>query len=88
MTELLLATPSAPPITIDLPAAVAAAAWVVTGLLGVMAIMAGAVLWFLRRELANNDAAHREFRSKLDKLLEGDVVWVRDLQERLRGRVE
>ena len=77
------------PITIDLPAAVSAAAWTATGLLGVIALLAGAVAWFLRRELANNDKAHTELRgdiktveSDVKKLLGGDVAWIEALMER------
>ncbi len=64
MTSLLIATAAAPPITIGLPAAVSVAAWVIAGLLGL-------VVWFLRREIKNNDAAHTELRGDVKKLLEG-----------------
>ncbi len=64
MTNLLIATSAAPSIAIGLPAAVSAAAWVIAGLLAL-------VVWFLRREVKNNDAAHTELRGDVKKLLEG-----------------
>ena len=64
MTSLFIAASAAPPITIGLPAAVSAAAWVIAALLAL-------VVWFLRREIKNNDAAHTELRGDVKKLLEG-----------------
>lgn len=66
---------AAAPITIALPMAVSAAAWVIVALLAVVA-------WFVRREIKNNDVAHTELRADVKKLLEGDVAWIRSLLER------
>ena len=67
---------------IELPNAVSVAAWVGTVLLAVIAALAAVVAWFLRREIRNNDEAHRELRADVKKLLEGDVAWVKSLMER------
>ena len=71
------------PITIQLSAAVSAAAWIGTGLLGAIALLIGAVVWFLRRELAKNDKAHAELRGDI-RIVETDI---KKLLEGL-GRVE
>ena len=52
------------PVLIELPATVSVAAWVIVALFGVIA-------WFLRREITNNDRAHREMNADIKKLLEG-----------------
>ena len=65
-------------VTIELPAAVSVAAWAFTGLLSVVAVLFGIIIWFLRREIKNNDAAHAELRTDVKKLLEGDVAWVKN----------
>ncbi|MDE2907517.1 MAG: hypothetical protein OXQ28_15690 [Acidobacteriota bacterium] len=64
---------------IELPVAVG---WIITVLLAALTLLAGIVAWFLRREIKNNDEAHRELRGDIKKLLEGDVVWVRTLLNR------
>lgn len=69
MFDLLLAAQAAP-ITIELPAAVSAAAWVVAALLAAIGGLTAFVAWFLRREVNNNDAAHTELRRDVKKLLE------------------
>ncbi len=74
---------AATPVTIELPATMSAAAWVVAVLFAVVAALFGVVAWFLRREIRNNDEAHKELRGDVKKLLEGDVAWVRSLLERL-----
>lgn len=66
---------AAAPITIALPMAVSAAAWVIVALLAVVA-------WFVRREINNNDVAHTEMRADVKKLLTGDAAWIRSLLER------
>ena len=88
MFDLHLAAQAAP-ITIELPTAVSAAAWVGAVLLAGIGALAGLCAWFLRREIKNNDEAHRELRadvktveSDVKKLLEGDVAWVRALLDR------
>ena len=63
------------PVTVELSATV-------TALLGAIAILLGAVAWFLRRELTNNDKAHAEMRDDIKKLLSGDVAWIRALMDR------
>ena len=75
--------PAPPPVTIALPATLSPAAWVVAVLFAVVAALFGVVAWFLRREIRNNDEAHKELRGDVKKLLEGDVAWVRSLLERL-----
>ena len=62
MFDLHLAAQAAP-ITLELPAAVSVAVWVIVALFGIIA-------WFLRREIENDDAAHTELRSDVKKLLE------------------
>ena len=69
MFDLLLAAQAAP-ITIELPTAVSAAAWVVAALLAAIGGLTAFVAWFLRREVNNNDAAHTELRGDVKKLLE------------------
>ena len=64
---------------IELPVAVG---WIITVLLATLTLLAGIVTWFLRSDIKNNDEAHRELRSDIKKLLEGDVVWVRTLLNR------
>ena len=83
MTPVLLVANAAPSISIELGAAVA---W----LLGVIAVLLGVVVWFLRREITNNDSAHKELRSDfkrvesdVKKLLTGDVPWVVTLNARV-----
>ena len=66
---------AAAPITIALPMAVSAAAWIIVALLAVIA-------WFVRRDIRNNDVAHTELRADVEKLLEGDAAWIRSLLER------
>ena len=90
MTPVLLVANAAPSISIELGAAVA---W----LLGVIVILLGVIAWFLRREITNNDTAHKELRSDfkrveadvkrvdsdVKKLLAGDVPWVVTLNTRV-----
>ncbi len=74
---------TATPVTIELPTAVSVAAWVVAALFAVIGALFAVIVWFLRREIRNNDEAHKELRADVKKLLEGDVAWVRSLLERL-----
>ena len=60
MPFLTVATTPAP--TIPLPPAAA-----ITFMLGVIAALLGAVMYFLRRELKNNDEAHRQLRASIDE---------------------
>ena len=80
---LIAVTAAPPPVTIELPAAVAA-------MLGIIAVLIAVIAYFLRRELNGNDAAHRALRedvqvvdSDVKRLLAGDVAWVRTLLDRL-----
>ena len=86
MPAPLLAAQTAPPITIELSAAV-------TVLLGVIAALFGVIAFFLHRELRNNDKTHSHLKTdvcamdmSIKKLLEGDVAWVRALLERVPGK--
>ncbi|MYD86525.1 MAG: hypothetical protein F4018_03090 [Acidobacteria bacterium] len=69
---------AAAPIMIALPMAISAAAWIIVALLAVIA-------WFVRRDIRNNDVAHTELRTDVEKLLEGDAAWIRSLLERHPG---
>ena len=84
MTFLLIAAQAAPPITIELPTAVSAAAWVITALLAGIGILSGVVAYFLRRELKSNDAAHRELTGDI-KTVESDVKKLLAGQGRIEG---
>ncbi len=86
MPATFLAAQTAPPITVELSAAV-------TVLLGVVAALLGVIGFFLHRELRNNDKAHSDLKTdvramdtSIKKLLEGDVAWVRALLERVPGK--
>ena len=77
---------TATPITLDVSAALSLAVWAGTALLAAIALLAGVIAWFLRREIRNNDAAHlelrgdiKELRGDVKKLLAGDVAWVQAL---------
>ena len=83
MTALLIAAQAAP-ITIELPTAVSAAAWVITVLLAGIGILSGVVAYFLRREFKSNDAAHRELRGDV-KTVESDVKELLAGQGRIEG---
>ena len=74
---------TATPVTIELPAAVSVAAWIIAALFAVVGALFAVIAWFLRREIRNNDEAHKELRADVKKLLAGDVPWVRSLLERL-----
>ena len=74
MIMQLVAT--ATPVTIELPTAVSIAAWII-------AVLSAVIAWFLRREIRNNDEAHKELRADVKKLLEGNVAWVQSLLKRL-----
>ena len=83
MTDLLIAAQAAP-IAIELPTAVAAAAWVITVLLAGIGILSGVVAYFLRRELRSNDVAHRELTGDV-KTVESDVKELLAGQGRIEG---
>lgn len=73
-----------PAISIELPAALTVAAWAMTTILAGLAVLAGAVAWFLKREVKNNDEAHAELRGDVKKLLAGEVTWVDGIRADLR----
>ena len=68
MIDLHLAAQAAP-ITIELPTAVSAAAWVGAVMLAGIGALVGLCVWFLRRDIKNNDEAHRELRTDVKTLL-------------------
>ena len=90
MPSVLLVANAAPAISIELGAAVA---W----LLGAIVVLLGIIAWFLRREITNNDQAHKQLRSDVKavesdvkrvesdvkRLLAGDVPWVVALNARV-----
>ena len=78
---------AAAPVTISLPTAVSIAAWIGAALLTALTALAALVLWFLRREIQNNDRAHEKLQADVQKLLTGDVPWVRTLQDDVRALV-
>ena len=84
VTELLIAAQAAPLITIELPTAVSAAAWMITILLAAIGILSGVVAYFLRRELKSNDAAHRALTGDV-KTVESDVKKLLAGQGRIEG---
>ncbi len=82
MPPTVLAANVAPSISIEIGAAIA---W----LLGALVVLFGIIAWFLRREIARNDEAHRELRADVKvvetdvkKLLAGDVPWVAAINAR------
>lgn len=78
---------AAAPVTISLPTAVSIAAWIGAALLTALTALVALVLWFLRREIQNNDKAHEKLQTDVQKLLTGDVPWVRSLQDDVRALV-
>lgn len=78
---------AAAPVTIILPTAVSIAAWIGASLLTALTALVALVLWFLRREIQNNDKAHEKLQTDVQKLLAGDVPWVRSLQDDVRALV-
>ena len=78
---------AAAPVTFSLPAAVSITAWIGAALLTALTALAALVLWFLRREIRNNDRAHEKLQTDVRKLLTGDVPWVRTLQDDVRALV-
>ena len=74
---------TATPATIELPTAVSVAAWIIAALFAVVGALFAVIVWFLRREIRNNDEAHTELRADVKKLLEGNVAWVQSLLKRL-----
>ncbi|MYI75625.1 MAG: hypothetical protein F4057_10035 [Acidobacteria bacterium] len=66
-------------LTLDPSTILSIAASAGTLLLAVIALLLGGLIWFIRREITLNDTAHRELRADIQKLLTGDVVWIKTL---------
>ena len=54
-------------------------AWVAAVVGTLIAALLGIITWFLRREMAKNDKA----QTSVQRLLEGNVEWIRSLGERV-----
>ena len=91
MTPFLLATAAAPAISLS-------SATAVTALLAIIAALLGFALWFLQREIRNNDEAHRELQKEMGdtrrelkadiKAVEADVKQLLAGQSRIEGLLE
>ena len=91
MMPFLLATAAAPAISLS-------SATAVTALLGIIAALLGFALWFLQREIRNNDEAHRELKKEIGdtrrelkadiKAVETDVKQLLVGQSRIEGLLE
>lgn len=57
--------------------------WVAGAAGTVIAALLGFVLWFLRREMTTNERTHRELTTSVQRLLEGNVEWIRSVSERI-----
>ena len=63
----------------------------VAGLLAVCVALLAIIGWFLRREIKKIDTAHEKLNTNTQRLLEGDVPWVQNLNariENLAGRID
>ena len=91
MMPFLLATAAAPAISLS-------SATAVTALLAIIAALLGFALWFLQREIRNNDEAHRELKKEIGdtrrdlkadiKAVEADVKQLLAGQSRIEGLLE
>jgi Tfp pilus assembly protein PilN len=91
MTPFLLATAAAPAISLS-------SATAITALLAIIAALLGFALWFLQREIKNNDAAHQELKREITdtrrelkadiKAVEADVKQLLTGQSRIEGLLE
>ena len=91
MMPFLLATAAAPAISLS-------SATAVTALLAIIAALLGFALWFLQREIRNNDEAHRELKKEMGdtrrelkadiKAVEADVKQLLAGQSRIEGLLE
>ncbi len=91
MTPFLLATAAAPAISLS-------SATTITALLAIIAALLGFALWFLQREIKNNDAAHQELKREITdtrrelkadiKAVEADVKQLLTGQSRIEGLLE
>ena len=91
MMPFLLATAAAPAISLS-------SATAITALLAIIAALLGFALWFLQREIRNNDEAHRELKKEIGdtrrelkadiKAVEADVKQLLAGQSRIEGLLE
>ena len=91
MMPFLLATAAAPAISLS-------SATAVTALLAIIAALLGFALWFLQRQIRNNDEAHRELKKEMGdtrrelkadiKAVEADVKQLLAGQSRIEGLLE
>ena len=91
MIHFLPATAAAPAIALSSTAAI-------TALLAIIAALLGFALWFLQREIRNNDEAHRELKREIGdtrrelkadiKSVEADVKQLLAGQSRIEGLLE
>ena len=91
MMPFLLATAAAPAISLS-------SATATTALLAIIAALLGFALWFLQREIRNNDEAHRELKKEIGdtrrelkadiKAVEADVKQLLAGQSRIEGLLE
>ena len=87
----LLATVAAPAISLS-------SATAITALLAIIAALLGFALWFLQREIRNNDEAHRELKKEIGdtrrelktdiKAVEAGVKQLLAGQSRIEGLLE
>ena len=67
------------------------AAWIVPALLTSITLLLGLIVWFLKREIGNNDKAHAELRSEIQATrteLRSDIQIVdSDVKKLLEGNV-
>jgi len=50
--------------------------------LSLLGSVASVVWWWVLREIRANEAAHREFRDDIKKVLSGDVAWLKALLDK------
>ena len=91
MRPFLLATAAAPAISLS-------SATAITALLAIIAALLAFALWFLQREIRNNDEAHRELKKEIGdtrrelkadiKAVEADVKQLLVGQSRIEGLLE
>ena len=91
MMPFLLATAAAPAVSLS-------SATAITALLAIIAALLGFALWFLQREIRNNDEAHRELKKEIGdtrrelkadiKAVEADVKQLLAGQSRIEGLLE
>ena len=91
MMPFLLATAAAPAISLS-------SATAITALLAIIAALLAFALWFLQREIRNNDEAHRELKKEIGdtrrelkadiKAVEADVKQLLVGQSRIEGLLE